>query len=122
MEVKSALYWTPKLQATFRKVNGYDLSKYAMFFTYDNGLGFGTEYPDSFLTDGSDKGSGYNEDYRNALTFSLATYYRALTDWSKSYLGAEFSGQIGYGLPVDGVSYFSYPFNSEDANKIFRRR
>lgn len=75
-----------------------------MLFTINNGLSIGQNYPTSIKTDGEDGGQGFVEDYRNALTTSLQYYYRALAEWSKNYVGAEFSGQIGYNLPVDGVS------------------
>ncbi|PVH76879.1 hypothetical protein DL98DRAFT_657077 [Cadophora sp. DSE1049] len=101
LEISSTIFWTPKLQDTFKSVNGYDIDKYVMLLTCNNGLSFGVNYPLQIVTDAGDKGQGYVEDYRSALTVSMQSYYKAITDWSKSYLGVEFSAQVGYNIPVD---------------------
>ncbi|KFZ03789.1 hypothetical protein V502_10661 [Pseudogymnoascus sp. VKM F-4520 (FW-2644)] len=119
VEVASEVYWTPKLKDTFYKLNGYDVGKFVMLLTIDNGLTIGQNYPTSIKTDAEDGGQGYVEDYRNALTTSLQYYYKALTDWSKSYVGAEFSGQIGYNLPVDGSQVIPEVGAPEDESLAF---
>ncbi|PVH68452.1 hypothetical protein DL98DRAFT_554829 [Cadophora sp. DSE1049] len=82
-------------------MHGYDIGKYAMLLAHDNGLGFGSLYPDRVYTDASDRGQGYVSDYRATMSSLLALYYGHLVNWSKRYLGLEFSAQVGYGLPVD---------------------
>jgi hypothetical protein len=105
VEIHSSLFWTPKLQQTFKVMKGYDIGKYVMLLTYNNGLGFGVDYPTQFITDDSDEGQRYVEDYRDSLTYSLTTYYQHLVDWSAHYLGVQFSAQVG-NLPVDNVSTY----------------
>jgi hypothetical protein len=78
-----------------------------MLLTHNNGLNFGINYHTAIETDASDKGEGYIEDYRSALTVSMQSYYKALTEWSRTYVNAEFSGQVGYNIPVDGASQIS---------------
>lgn len=54
-----------------------------------------------FLTDVGDGGAGFVADFRATLTSLLMVYYKHIIDWSHEYLGMEFSGQIGWNLPVD---------------------
>ncbi|PVH72560.1 hypothetical protein DL98DRAFT_610481 [Cadophora sp. DSE1049] len=82
-------------------MHGYDIGKYAMLLAVDNGLGFGTTYPDRVYTDAPDRGQGYVSDYRSTMTSLLTLYYEHLAEWSERFLGLEFSGQVGYNLPVD---------------------
>lgn len=109
MEVRSNLFWTPDLASSFKKMHGYDIGKYAMLFAVDNGLGFGSAYPDRVYTDAPDRGQGYVSDYRATMTSLLTLYYEHLAEWSERFLGLEFSGQVGYNLPVDMVSLLDMP-------------
>lgn len=106
VEIASNLYWTPNLAETFKKMHGYDIGKYAMLLSYNNGLGFSSSYPQRFYTDEMDQGRGYVDDYRATMTSLLMEYYKHLVEWSNQYLGMEFSGQMGYNLPVDMASSF----------------
>lgn len=89
-------------------MHGYDIGKYAMLLAHDNGLGFGSLYLDRIYTDAPDRGQGYVSDYRATMSSLLALYYKHLVNWSKRYLGLEFSGQVGYNLPVDMASLIFY--------------
>lgn len=85
-------------------MHGYDIGKYTMLLSYGNGLGFNTTYPLRIFSDDPVREQGYVADYRATLSYLLATYYDALVEWSHEYLGLNFSGQIGYNLPVDMVT------------------
>ncbi|KAH7377416.1 secreted protein [Cadophora sp. MPI-SDFR-AT-0126] len=101
LEIASQTFWTPKLQDTFRRVNGYDIDKYVMLLTINNGLSFGINFLDDISTDAPDKGQSRVEDYRSALTVSMKTYLDAMVSWSNRYVNSEFSTQVAYGIPVD---------------------
>ncbi|KAH8588281.1 hypothetical protein B0O99DRAFT_525342, partial [Bisporella sp. PMI_857] len=90
-------------------LHSYDIGKYAMLLTHNNGLNFGINYHTAIETDASDKGEGYIEDYRSALTVSMQSYYRALTEWSRTYVNAEFSGQVGYNIPAQIIPEVTAP-------------
>lgn len=64
--------------------------------------GYQADYPNvEFVTDTGDGGAGFVADFRSTLTSLLQIYYEHIINWSHEYLGLEFSGQIGYNLPVD---------------------
>jgi hypothetical protein len=63
------------------------------------------DYPVAYITDAADHGQGYVADWRSTMTSLLSDYYQHLVDWSQSYLGSPFSGEVGYNLPVDMVSF-----------------
>ncbi|KAF7898807.1 hypothetical protein EAE99_012363 [Botrytis elliptica] len=119
VEIKSRLYWTPILANTFREMHGYDMGKYAMLLANDNGLGFSTEYPDRVYTGAPDRGQGYLSDYRATMTALLSLYYEHLVNWSRRYLGLEFSAQTGYNLPVDMLEVIPVVSTPEDESLAF---
>ncbi|KAM0138973.1 hypothetical protein ACHAO1_003305 [Botrytis cinerea] len=119
VEIKSSLYWTPDLAITFKEMHGYDIGKYAMLLATDNGLGFSTEYPDRVYTDALDRGQGYLFDYRATMTTLLSLYYEHLVNWSRRYLGLEFSAQTGYNLPVDMLEVIPVVSTPEDESLGF---
>ncbi|PVH71603.1 hypothetical protein DL98DRAFT_383782, partial [Cadophora sp. DSE1049] len=101
VEIRSQVYWTPKLRETFKDMHSYDIGKYVMLLASNNGLGLNPPGPENFETDAPGRGQAYVDDYRSTLSYLLTTYYQHLVDWSREYLGMQFSGQIGYNLPVD---------------------
>jgi hypothetical protein len=103
VEIGSSLYWTPNLASTFKEMHGYDIGKYVFLLSANNGLAWGINYNNTFITDAPDQGQGFVADYRATLTYLLSKYYETLTKWTNEYLGLQFSGQIGYNLPVDMV-------------------
>lgn len=103
VEISSSLYWTPELPTVFNRMHGYDIKKYVFLLSANNGLAWGINYNNTFVTDAPDQGQGFIADYRAILSYLLLTYYETLTKWSNEYLGLQFSGQIGYNLPVDMV-------------------
>lgn len=87
-------------------MHNYDIGKFAMILhSGTNGLQFGVAYPIIITSDDPDQDRGVIDDYRDTLTIGLQSYYQALSNWSRAYLGTEFSGQTGYNLPVDAVCY-----------------
>ncbi|KAM0145492.1 hypothetical protein ACHAPG_011591, partial [Botrytis cinerea] len=85
-----------------------------MLLATDNGLGFSTEYSDRVYTDALDRGQGYLFDYRATMTILLSLYYEHLVNWSRRYLGLEFSAQTGYNLPVDMLEVIPVVSTPED--------
>jgi hypothetical protein len=112
VEVHSNLFWTPDLAQIFRKMHGYEIEKYTMLLAVDNGLSSGSVYTDRVYSDAPDRGQGYVSDYRATMSSLLTVYYEHLVKWSKKYLGLEFSGQVGYNLPVDMVSSASHSISA----------
>ncbi|KAH7381091.1 hypothetical protein BKA64DRAFT_727754 [Cadophora sp. MPI-SDFR-AT-0126] len=103
VEIPGQVYWTPNLTNAFRDQNGYSIEKYVPLLAGKNGQlpqisGVG---PVFFVLDAEDEGSGIVGDWRQTMTHLLGTYYDWLTTWTNTYLNLQFSGQIGYNLPVD---------------------
>jgi hypothetical protein len=105
VEIPSSLYWTPAFAATFKQMHGYDIGKYTMLLSYNNGLQFDTIYPTRFVSSTPTLDYGIIADYRATLSYLLTTYYDHLVQWSNDYLGLPFSGQVGYNMPVDMASF-----------------
>lgn len=75
--------------------------KYAPLLAGNEGFQAQAGGPITFVTDAPDQGAGVVADFRSTLTSGLEAYLGYLTQWSNSYLGLEFSQQVGYNLPVD---------------------
>lgn len=70
VEILSSLYWTPAFAATFKQMHGYDIEKYTMLLSYNNGLQFDTFYPTRFVSSTPTLDYGIIADYRATLSCS----------------------------------------------------
>ncbi|KAJ8098505.1 hypothetical protein POJ06DRAFT_136574 [Lipomyces tetrasporus] len=106
VEIPSQVMWTPNLTHVFREQHGYGIEKYVPLLAGKNGAQeMGSSIGSTFFVfDTPNEGAGIVGDYRETLTYLLGIYYDWLTNWTNSYLNLQFSGQIGYNLPVDMLS------------------
>ncbi|KAH7409052.1 hypothetical protein BKA64DRAFT_773603 [Cadophora sp. MPI-SDFR-AT-0126] len=111
VEIRSQVYWTPELSETFKSMHGYDIGKYVMLLASNNGLGLNPPGPENFETDAPGRGQAFVDDYRSTLSYLLTTYYQHLVDWSREYLGMQFSGQAQIIPIVDAPEDEALQFN-----------
>ncbi|RYP69486.1 hypothetical protein DL769_005264 [Monosporascus sp. CRB-8-3] len=104
VEITSNVSWSRSLPARFEKALGYSLKPYLPLLTFQqNNLLIQPADPGPFLCflDATDKGAGYINDFRAALTLGYQDYLDALTKWSHRVLRKQVSVQPAYGLPID---------------------
>ena len=107
MEMLSALYWTPGLLNRFSSTHGYDLTQYLPLLfspsnTWNGALPVYNEVY-GFGNDTSIGNSVYQLDYRSILNDGYQDYLSHFQNWSHA-IGAEFSAQPSYNLPLQMVS------------------
>ncbi|KAJ5610735.1 hypothetical protein N7510_007454 [Penicillium lagena] len=115
VEIPATTFWTPGLEEIFEREHGVssiralaktasDYSKYTIIPylpLLQSVAGYQADQPVvSVRTDTIDGGAGVVDDFLSTLTGRLQSYYEYIVDWTHS-LGLEFSGQMGYNLPVD---------------------
>ncbi|KAJ4413671.1 hypothetical protein N0V82_008400 [Gnomoniopsis sp. IMI 355080] len=96
---QSNMLWTPQLQRVFEERRGYSFNNYIpLVYGQPSGGGLIPAFPTTYVLD--EGGNSYIQDYQQTLTELNAEYLQTITAWSTS-LGAQFSAQVGYNLPMD---------------------
>lgn len=110
LEMKSNISWSPSLPKVFQQMNGYGLRKYLPLVQFgNNNPGVQLSYPGDLacVLDSEDVGTGFVNDYREALAQGYQDYLKTFTSWAEG-LGLEYSAQISYNLPLDMESSIGY--------------
>ena len=104
MELLSNVSWSPSIPARFQKKLGYDMKRYLPLIIWgNNNINIQSAAPGTIrcVLDTKDGGQGYINDYRIALRDGYEEYLGVFTNWTRSYLGLQYSSQVSYNLPMD---------------------
>ena len=61
------------------------------------------------MSDESDAGISYVDDYRETLTYMYSQYMAHFVEWAHEYSDLQYSCQVGYGMPVDSLAGVPIP-------------
>lgn len=103
VEIRSNISWTSSLRSIFKNKYGYDVRMYlpssCLRTTMSISKAPHLELSNVFWT--PDRGIGYLNDFRRALTEGYRQYLQALRKWVNTHLHLQTSYQGSYDLPMD---------------------
>lgn len=111
LEIKSNVSWSPTLPGRFFKKFGYDLKPYLPLIMFgNNNVNLQTDFPGSMqaLLDHGDRGTGFVNDFRAALSEGYLEYLQTLQSWLNNTLGLKLSVQPSYNMPMDMLAIVPY--------------